>query len=197
MRMHRKQTILTVAFFIMISLIRPTISFAGVYYGNATMNKTIITRSESNKNIAVYQKSDLKTKMGTIYPNDNVTIEEIKNSVSKVTYPVSGTNKTKTGWIRTSEIIDRSIIGGPNAVYKARKKITTYTRSDGNVEFGYISKGDIFYWLGTRGNYSFVIYPISGGYKIGWAKTSNMPNFEQHIEDAKKYGCSYLVKLFK
>ena len=197
MKPQRLRNFFILSILIVITAIKPIIANAGVNYGNATMNKTVITRSEANRNVTVYQESSLKTKIGAIYPNDNVTILQIKNSASKVSYPISGSNKCKTGWVKTSEILDRSIVQGPNAVFKARKQITTYTRADGRVKFGYISEGDIFYWLGTRGNYSFVIYPISNGYKIGWARTSDMPNHNQHLEDAKKYGCAYLVKLFK
>ena len=152
--------------------------------------KTLKTYVDSTKNDTPVYKTSKATdtkKIGTIYASDLITISKVSDTYPYrlyVTYPVTGTNKTKSGWIDSEAII---FIGGdwsdelcnPDFGYIAKKKITTYRRMGSKSTSGYISKGDkvsvITSWLRDL-NYDIevpVIYPISGGYKMGWIKSSD------------------------
>ncbi len=144
----------------------------------ATSNiKTYVLSTKNNT--TVYQTATSTKKYGTIYASDLITIKGYDKSKKriKVTYPVS--NGSKTGWIPLSAVT-KSAWNSAQKDYKVGKKATTYRRSDGKTEFGYISKGDKISVIATSGSYSQVIYPISGGYKMGWAKTKDL------IEETKE-----------
>ena len=51
---------------------------------------------------------------------------------------------------------------------------TTYRRANGRSSYGSISAGDTCYKLSESRNYMQVIYPVSGGYKMGWVQKSNL-----------------------
>lgn len=132
----------------------------------ATKNIKTYAISTGN-NTPVYKTATSTAKYGTIYAADLITIIGYSGSRLKVTYPVSG--GTKTGYINSSAITTAEI-NKSTAKKTASSKITTYRRSSGNAELGYISKGDIYYEIATKNGRKQVIYPISGGYKMGWIK---------------------------
>lgn len=127
--------------------------------------KTYVISTENNT--TVYKTATSTAKYGTIYATDLITINGYSGSRLKVTYPVSG--GTKTGYIDRSAVTS-SKINVANAKKTASSKITAYRRSSGNAELGYISKGDVYYEIATKNTRTQVIYPISGGYKMGWIK---------------------------
>lgn len=132
----------------------------------ATKNiKTYVISTENNT--TVYQTATSTAKYGTIYASDLITINGYSGSRLKVTYPVSG--GTKTGYIDKSKVTSATI-NKATSKKTAIAKITTYRRSSGNTELGYISKGDVYYTIATANGRTQVIYPISGGYKMGWIK---------------------------
>ena len=53
--------------------------------------------------------------------------------------------------------------------------MTAYRRSSGTATIGSVSKGDVCYSLAVSGSRTQIIYPISGGYKMGWVATSSIP----------------------
>lgn len=55
--------------------------------------------------------------------------------------------------------------------YTSRAKITTYKRP-GGASYGYVSAGDRVVILGSRDGYTQVKYPVSGGYKYAFIKTT-------------------------
>lgn len=132
----------------------------------ATKNiKTYVVSTQNNT--TVYKTASSSQKYGTIYANDLITINGYSGSRLKVTYPVSG--GTKTGYIDKSKVTG-SAINKATAKKTASSKITAYRRSSGNAELGYISKGDVYYEIASKNGRKQVIYPISGGYKMGWIK---------------------------
>lgn len=124
----------------------------------------------STKNdTTVYQTATSTAKYGTIYASDLITIKGYSGSRLKVTYPVSG--GTKTGYIESSKVTS-SKINVSKSSYTAAAKTTTYRRASTSATLGYISKGDKVYVIVEKSNgWKQVIYPISGGYKMGWIKT--------------------------
>ena len=126
----------------------------------------------STKNdTTVYQTATSTAKYGTIYATDLITINgDYKNGRIKVTYPLS--NGTKTGYIPLSAVT-KGTWNSATESFNATAQITTYRRASTSSTLGYISKGDKVYKIATSGNYTQVIYPVSGGYKMGWVTTTD------------------------
>lgn len=114
----------------------------------------------------VYSGSNLKIKIGTIYPSDELRINVIDRNYCKVTYPIA--KGSKTGYIPTSTIL-LATGGYPK---EATKRITTYRRNSTGKSYGYIEKGDKVLELGQKGNFTQIYYPVSGGHKIAWIRSS-------------------------
>lgn len=122
----------------------------------------------ANSNTTVYSDTGLSKKMGTIYPTDELTISQITEKYVKATYNVTGSSKTKTGYIPRSAVM----LSTSGTAFTASGKITTYRRNSTSNSYGYIAKGDKCVILGTKGNYTQVKYPVSGGYKVAFVLTS-------------------------
>lgn len=130
----------------------------------------------STGNTTVYSNTGLTKKYGTIYDTDELTVITVKSKYSKVKYPTSD-GKTKTGYIHTSAIL----LNTTGSSYTSSAKVTTYKRP-GGAEYGYISKGDKVVKLGVKGNYTQVKYPVSGGYKYGFIRsTASTPDTSGNI----------------
>lgn len=114
----------------------------------------------------MYSNTALTSEGGTIFDTDEITVNTITDKYCKVTYPVSG--GTKTGYIRTSAILLKTT----GSSYTASKKVTTYKRP-GGAQYGSISKGDKVTKLGTKGDYTQVKYPVSGGYKYAFIRNAS------------------------
>ena len=166
-------------------------------FRTVTFTKKVVLRTRYTKNTDVYSDKSLRTRIGAIYPTDNVVLLQLDKNVAKVSYPTS--RGTKTGWVEANKLLYWDITNGPNCVSQARKKITTYARDDGKQSIGYISKGDIYYNFGGSANekYSYCLYPVSGGYKVGWIKNSDCSNWDDFLADCQKYGCNYRDTIFK
>lgn len=121
----------------------------------------------SSGNTTVYSNIGLTKRYGTIYGSDEIRVVTVTSKYTKVTYPVSG-GRTKTGYIRTSQIL----LGTGGYTYQSRAKIETYKRPSG-ASYGYISSGDRVVILGKTGSYTQVKYPINGGYKYAFISTEN------------------------
>ena len=148
--------------------------------------KTYVMTTKNNTPVYNTSKTSDKKKIGTIYATDLITITKYSNTTGRlyVTYPTA--KGAKSGWIEAETIGDDGYIAhnisdfqfnSGNNMYVAKKKITAYRRSGHSEELGYISKNDVircFNWLNE--DYVQVIYPISGGYKMGWIKTSDLKN---------------------
>ncbi|MBQ8227569.1 MAG: M23 family metallopeptidase [Clostridia bacterium] len=136
--------------------------------------KNIKTYVLSTKNdTTVYQTATSTSKYGTIYASDLITIKGYSGSRLKVTYPIS--SGTKTGYIEKSKVTSASI-NTASAKWTATANMTAYRRSSGSATIGSVSKGDVCYTLATAGSRTQVIYPISGGYKMGWVASSSVPS---------------------
>ncbi|MCD8050957.1 MAG: hypothetical protein LUE89_04675 [Clostridiales bacterium] len=150
-------------------LIAATFAAMLVVPANAA-SSTIRCYTISSGNTTAYSSASLKTKSGTIYASDELyvvaTSSSYPNSI-KVSYPTS--SGRKTGWISKSKIV----LSSTGKTKWATKKITTYRRNSTAKTYGSISKYDKVTVLGTKGSYTQVKYPISGGYKFAWIKTTD------------------------
>jgi surface antigen len=118
-------------------------------------------------------------KYGTIYATDLITITGYDKSSKryKASYPLSN-GGTKSGYVAAADITGATY-NVAQSTYTATAKTTTYRRTGGGSELGYISKGDKVYVLtSTSASYVQILYPVtaSGGYKMGWIKSSDIPS---------------------
>lgn len=130
-----------------------------------------------NANLTVYSNTALSKKYGTIYGSDEITVNKVTDKYCKVTYPLTK-GGTKTGYISTSAILTKT----SGSQKKATAKINTYKRA-ANTSYGYISKDDTVKVLGTSGSYTQVKYPVSGGYKYAFIKTSDTSKLSRIDDD--------------
>lgn len=121
----------------------------------------------------VYKTASSTSKYGTIYASDLITILGYSGSRLKVSYPVSG--GSKTGYIDKSKVTSGTI-NYASAKWTATASMTAYRRSSGSSTIGSVSKNDVCYSIAKSGSRTQIIYPISGGYKMGWVSTSSIPN---------------------
>ena len=98
----------------------------------ATVTKTYTITSG---NTPVYSTSALQTRIGAIYGSDEVVIRGINRSSTQVTYPIAG--GTKTGWIRTSDML----VATSGYAHNSRSRFTTYRRPGGST-YGSVYVGD-------------------------------------------------------
>lgn len=106
---------------------------------------------------------------GYISPGDLCKIKDTSNSTYwKIEYPTS--KGTKTSYVKKSAILS-------NTNYAKRITLdsneTVYKKSDMKSKFGTVNKTDKIYMLSPiSGNKAQIIYPVNGGYKIGWIKAT-------------------------
>ena len=121
-------------------------------------------------NTPVYSTSGLGTKIGAIYASDEVIVNTFSSSkvAVNVTYPISG-GRTKTGWIRTSAILTATA----GYAHNSTRRYTTYRRP-GGASYGSVYVGDQVVVLGAKSGYTQIRYPVAGGYKFAWARTTDV-----------------------
>lgn len=167
--------ILSVVLTAVLSIMTVSQTLAATSLPKISSSKPIICYTiKSSGKVYAYTDKSLKKKTGGYIAcsTDECKILAISGNALKVKYPVS--KGTKTAWFSRSEFSSYNISKGASGSWTQSKKITTYRRSDGKKSFGYISAGDKCYKLSEKGKYTQVIYPISGGYKMGWVKTSEI-----------------------
>lgn len=103
---------------------------------------------------------------GYIDSYDLVTIQEIyQNGWSKVNYPVAKGGR-KTAFCETSKLIKDVNFSTQTIKLGINKNV--YRRSNLSQKFGTVYANDNIYIMGNQGGCTQILYPISGGYKIGW-----------------------------
>ena len=168
--------------------------FAATSLPKISSSKPIITYTiKSSGKVYAYTNNKLNKKTGGYIAcsTDECKILKISGNAVQVKYPVSG--GTKTAWFKRSEFTSYNISKGADSSWTQSSKITTYRRSDGKKSFGYISAGDKCYKLGKKGSYTQVVYPVSGGYKMGWVKTSQIK--QKSSSSNKNTSSSYTKKV--
>lgn len=104
---------------------------------------------------------------GEIWADDECTITRVyTNGWVQVQYPT--TSGSKTAYTPMSTFF----IGTSLQSSTATQFINTYKRSDRSQLFGNIDSEDVCFKTGTSGDSVQVLYPIPGGYKLGWTESS-------------------------
>ncbi len=154
---------------LLLSLNTASVFGASAKWPSTTNIKTYVI--STGNNTTVYQTATSTKKYGTIYASDLITIKGYSGARLKVTYPIKG--GTKTGYIDKSKVTGGSINYASDK-WTQNKKATAYRRSSGGATIGSLYVGDVVYKIAAKGSYTQVIYPISGGYKMGWIKNSDI-----------------------
>ncbi len=133
----------------------------------------------SSGNTTVYSNKKMTQKLGTAYASDELRIYEMTDDYVYCSYPITGTNSRKYGYIPRSKIALSSTASEKKA---ATASVTTYQRASSSTKAGYISAGDIVYKLGTSGDYVQVLYNIGSsdnpsGWRMAWIKSSSYDSY--------------------
>ena len=124
-------------------------------------------------NITVYNSNFIAYDISSSYIswNDLCTINEVyTNGFCKVTYPTGSGQRTE--FAKTSTFITNGVT--PYS-YKPSTNLTTYTRSNMSNVFGSVFTTDNCKVVGKSGDKLELIYPVSGGNKLGWVTEPTAP----------------------
>ena len=153
-------------------------AYAGVALPSISSSKYITTYTyASSGKVYAYKEAGLKTKTGGYIAcaTDECRILEIQGQAVRVSYPVPGNRKT--AWFSREAFTYRDLASyGAKQKFKCTKKVTTYKWKNKSNTFGYISSGDTCYLVrgDAASDWLQVIYPVSGGYKMGWVKGADI-----------------------
>lgn len=129
---------------------------------------------------------------------DECTIQKIANGGQAlyIKFPIGG-GKYISRWFASSEFIGTNL-GQQFPVLMTTKQITTYRRYNGGSTYGYTGSGDKIYVIGVNGNYTGIVYPLTGGgYKLGYVKNSDIQNGTKIISDMVDVTSSFSGKQIK
>lgn len=116
---------------------------------------------------------------------DQCVIQEIKeDGYCKVRYPV-GKNKYRTAYTPSSNFFVNTDFSTNTATIGANKKV--YRRSNLSQKLGTVYADDEVIVIGTSGNKTQIIYPIQGGYKMGWISGKYSADTEQVADISDGY----------
>lgn len=122
--------------------------------------------------ITVYNSSLVaySTSVRNILFSDLCTINAVyTNGYCNITYPTS--SGTNTEYAKTSDFIPSSSSIIPYYYYPSENE-TAYTRSNMSAYFGQAFTTDKCTVVGRLGSVYQIIYPVPGGYKMGWIDAS-------------------------
>lgn len=118
---------------------------------------------------SIYQEINTNPGYGQIFVDDLCTINAVyENGWVNVTYPTSG--DPKTGYVPLSVFVPNQVTAYS---VTAPKQVISYQKSNMATQFGYADPEDNCIIVGRSGDKVQMIYPISGGYKLGWAYASD------------------------
>ena len=164
------------------------ISVSSVKAGTGTFIKCYTITTGNTK---VYNSTSKSSgRRGTIYGSDEIKIlSAYSNGFLLVDYPTSWGRKN--GYILKSDVVIK--LSGTTKY--AAKKITTYRRNSTTNSYGSIYKDDEVMVLGSRGDFTQVRYPISGGFKFAWIRNSDANYYLKNSRTVNPTSVSLKVKL--
>ncbi len=134
------------------------------------------------KQMDVYYSSGKVESGHYISAGDACKIDAVyTNGLCSVTYPTS--SGKREAYAKFNDFV-------PNPVslssYTAEKAYTTYNHSDKKKKSGSLSVNSICTIVGQTGNMYQLIYPISGGYKLGWIDTNELKDIVKPVPEPDK-----------
>lgn len=127
----------------------------------------------SSGRIAVYSRVQGSVESGRYIDGatDKCTITAVyDNGWADVTYPTA--SGSRSSHVPISEFVAGTSLEFSHA--NAQTKIYTYRRSDLGESFGYVDVGDRIDILCSVNGATQIMYPVSGGYKLGWVRGSDL-----------------------
>ena len=120
--------------------------------------------------------------------SDKCVIQQIRSDgYCKVNYPTS--RGYRTAYTQNSNFFSNINFSTNTKQLGARK--TVYRRSNLSQSLGTVYANDNVLVVGTSGNNTQIIYPISGGYKMGWVSGNYSTN---SVQDANIQNGYYQIK---
>ena len=132
---------------------------------NSMFSTPLISYTISTGNVPTYSSVSASSSSGYITGStDQCTINKVyTNGWVKVTYPVS--SGTKTAYAKLSDFVNSGV---DHYQVKVKANTSVYRRSDLSQTIGTVYSTDVINVVGKSGSNLQIIYPISGGYKMGW-----------------------------
>jgi len=128
-----------------------------------------------------YGSKSTSNRIGTIYAADELYVYSISGSWAYLSYPTS--SGRKNAYVPLTTITSATATSFTSTT--ARATVTTYRRASIAASLGSISTGDTVLKIAASGSYVQVLYPISGGYKLGWVTKAN---YDSYIAHTHSYG---------
>ena len=139
----------------------------------------VYTISTGNTTPVYESMSTSSKRIGTIYASDELYIYSMTGTWLRCTYPITGTNSRKDGYIPLSTITTNNMT---HVTSTARERVTAYRRASTSTygSYYYAEKGDTVIAVATSGSFVQVIYPLYyGGYRMAWVTLSD---YNSHIK---------------
>ena len=130
--------------------------------------KTMKGYTASAKKVALYKNKNLKKRKAWINPGTELTISSVKEKYAKVSCKQKG--KKLTGYIRKKDLFDGMLYDRKYA----SKNIKAYRKCKKGKTYGSVKKGSEVLILGTKGNFSRVIYSYGKGLRLGWVSKKDL-----------------------
>lgn len=176
---------------LIVSCIGQTLAAVNVQAATPTNHVPITCYPIKNARYATWASVNGKV-TGHIDGGDKCTIlETYENGWCKVRYPVSG-GRTKTAYSWMEFFFSNTQFSPSEALAGSNMKV--FPRADCQGNLGTVYSNDKVIITGTSGNATQILYPISGGYKLGWVSASvtqspntagrtvalNVPSYKQY-----------------
>jgi|GEM_PF-4480300 len=151
----------------------PTSTVSAAYPAVSNSNYIKAFTISLQNNTPSYGNKNTNDRIGTIYATDELYIYSIDDSWIYCSYPTA--NGRKYAYIPTSVVTSGKTSGHIDGT--ATAQITTYRRASTADAYGYVSPNDKVTKIAQNGNYVQLIYPVSGGWKMGWITLGNYNNY--------------------
>ena len=160
-------TFLSISNFIPPNVFQQVPSLAITVSAASTRNKVPITCYPLNGRITTYTDTRLNVVSGYIDPTDRCQILQVYNTGAvKVKYPTSKGDKVafapSTGFFVDTNFSTSST--------KIGRQVPVYTTATSETSIGTVFADDQILIIGVIGNRTQIVYPINGGYKMGFVK---------------------------
>lgn len=160
-------TFLSISNFIPPNVFQQVPSLAITVSAASTTNKVPITCYPLNGRITTYTDTRLNVVSGYIDPTDRCQILQVYNTGAvKVKYPTSKGDKVafapSTGFFVDTNFSTSST--------KMGRQVPVYTTATSETSIGTVFADDQILIIGVIGNRTQIVYPINGGYKMGFVK---------------------------
>lgn len=133
----------------------------------STTNKVPITCYPLNGRVTTYTNTKLNVKSGYIDPTDCCQILQVYNTGAiKIKYPTPKGDKIAFA-PSTGFFVDTNF---STSSQKMGRQVPVYTTATSEKSIGTVFSNDQILIIGVIGNRTQIIYPVKGGYKMGFVK---------------------------